>query len=545
MYSVFCIIFFVLFLCLFAGKQKAQLAMAQKLSVEIISPGMINMASLTSMPLTAPAIDIGLEEIQRNYSKILDIGLVYLYNRSFSTCDEAVTGIDFLVSEYYYSRNRNANVTVFFFPGWNQLAVIGAFNDIALRDKTAYPNVIQAGPVMMRQIIAAFVTFLAKYDWKTVYIVYDKVGKSAAIAAAGSFLLAKTLKETNGFTVYTKTVDSAKDDTFSAVLSEIQQVARIVTFWGHADNLRKFMIAAHFRNMTTGDYAYMSLSPFEYATPLFGDTTWKHNDTFDAISFQSYRSLFVITATSSGPDAEYTRMLMRTELSRRSAEYYNYTYQANELPTPHIYTQYACMYLLGQLVEQLALEKYSLADKAQTGDLAKWFWGKTLSTPVGSITFDLTGERQIQLEIRQMNLTSGLFTAFLQQNLSAPGQMSELGPITWFGKTLPLDVPLCGFNGLTGICAINLGNQTRLIVQSSTIALAVIIVLLVAVFMIARKIYSELHLRSISWEFSPGTQVQINNKSLSVIIILRCLSVMAIDDDQTAASFYPSSLKLE
>ncbi|XP_055343424.1 atrial natriuretic peptide receptor 1-like [Paramacrobiotus metropolitanus] len=468
-------------------------------SVEIISPGIAYVSSLSSLPMTGPAIDIGVEDIQRIYSNYFQVKLTYLYNLSILNCDDAAAGFDYMVSDYYYRKRRPVNLTLFTYPGcymeaiavaklgagWNQLVLVGSYNENTWRNKALYPNLIQAGPIMARPILAVILSIFQKFSWRTVYVVCDKGGTAGAVSVIGSQAVTARLRATPGSVAYLSTVDTTKNDTFTATIRDIKTTARIISFWGHANALRKFMIEAHQNNMTNGEYVYVALGPFEYPTPLYGNITWQYNDEFDEIAFEAYKSLFVVIPSSSGE-----------ALIRRSKSKYNYTYKPGDVPNPIVVTQIGCIHMLGTIInETLTGANGSSLFIENSGGLAKRFWNRTIQTPVGPFSFDEVGERRVQQEVQQMNLSTGKFEAFMYQD-PYTFRLVSVKPLVWFSGDLPRDIPECGFTGQTGPCALAAENARRAVIAIAVGVIVGVTVVLVSSALIVRKLTAESQLKA-------------------------------------------------
>ncbi|XP_055343306.1 uncharacterized protein LOC129591590 [Paramacrobiotus metropolitanus] len=364
-------------------------------TVEIITPGMIRAFGMSNLPLTGPAMDLGLEHIQKIYAEFFSVKQTYIFNHSFATCDDAADGFHFMLSDYYYRRRLNSTIVVFAYPG----------------------------------------------------------GTAGIVASVISQAIAGQIQATPHAAAYFTTVDSSKSQSFATVLQEIKKTARIVMFFGHADILRNFMIQAAQNNMTDGDYVYITMTPYEYFTSLYGNVTWQNYDEWDEIAFAAYRSLLLVIPSPSSPAARRTRESLYPELIRRSKADYNYTYRQNDVPTPIAITQYACMRMLGMVINA-TLSTLTSSDSIipESGFMAKWFWNRTVETPVGTISFDEVGERQIQLEVQQLNFSTGNFEPVMIQD-AATFWLKPIKPVEWFSGEMPLDMPECGFSGKTGPCA--------------------------------------------------------------------------------------------
>ncbi len=107
--------FWILLIVLFFIESSKQLT--SKFALEIISPGNFQLVSVSSMPITAPALDLAVEDVNRKYGEIMTVRLTYLYNKTFSSCEELIAGVDYMVANYYYQRPTQVSATVFIFPG--------------------------------------------------------------------------------------------------------------------------------------------------------------------------------------------------------------------------------------------------------------------------------------------------------------------------------------------------------------------------------------------------------------------------------------------
>ncbi|OQV17441.1 hypothetical protein BV898_08376 [Hypsibius exemplaris] len=451
---------------------------AANFTVEIISPATPGEVAASSMSFTAPAYDLAVHELRRDYSEDFQIRLTYLVNSSVvKSCDDAIANVDGMLAQYYYSRTTVSNLTVLAFPGCakegvsvariaaglNHLVMLGSYADIVFRDRELYPNVIQASAVMARPIISSISSFLAEYSWRTVYFVADTVGVSGFFAIVGSSTVASHLRA-GKCTVYLDLVDSSlvAANPFVSLLNKIRKVARIVNFWGHALSLRKFMV-------------YLFLDVYEYPTWLYGNATWQNFDKDDEDAFSAYQALFVIspTPTVTAHHAISTRERILQELVRRAKHDYGYSYLKNETPTPTVLSNYATLKILGEVLRPL-LRDNSTSGSIDTAVLVRNIIDHTFNTTAGTFSFDSAGERIIPFDVKQLNTTTGGFDTVLRQNPKNLLRFLTVRQVIWRGGEPPLDEPICGFSGQIGPCA-DKGTDVALIAGVTVFGLGVII----------------------------------------------------------------------
>ncbi|OQV12321.1 hypothetical protein BV898_13432 [Hypsibius exemplaris] len=180
-------------------------------TVEVLSPATTGLISPGSMPLTAPAFDLAMSELERDYSHQFRINITYIANSSLiRSCNDLAANIDLMTAEYYYHRTHQPNLTVLAFPGcaaadtvsisqlamaWQHLVIIGFYSDPIFHNKAFYPTVIAAAATSSRNSLGAVISFIFQFKWRIVYIVADVPRGSGTVANSGSASLAAALHE--------------------------------------------------------------------------------------------------------------------------------------------------------------------------------------------------------------------------------------------------------------------------------------------------------------------------------------------------------------
>ncbi|OQV23177.1 hypothetical protein BV898_02911 [Hypsibius exemplaris] len=303
-----------------------------------------------------------------------------------------------------------------------------------LRNRELYPNVIQAGPVMAGAVTTSVASLVLRFNWTLVYQVLDTAGMTFFVATTGAAVVGARLKAV-GCSVLTRSIASTSADRpLDRVLSDIENSARIIIFWGHALTLRRFMISAHRSNMTGADYVYIFFYPYEYIISQFGNVTWQNDDEDDLVKICCFCPFMCkITQNSNAPSLDSLSRLRRTarcfanashrssrdqqrlldQFVARSQRDYNYTFAKNDWPFPAVLSLYASVSILRTTLD--GLRKDELSKLSGSAVLASRMVNRTFETGgSGTYTFDHAGERLINFDVRQLNLSTGTFEAVLR-----------------------------------------------------------------------------------------------------------------------------------
>ncbi|OQV23178.1 hypothetical protein BV898_02911 [Hypsibius exemplaris] len=284
-----------------------------------------------------------------------------------------------------------------------------------LRNRELYPNVIQAGPVMAGAVTTSVASLVLRFNWTLVYQVLDTAGMTFFVATTGAAVVGARLKAV-GCSVLTRSIASTSADRpLDRVLSDIENSARIIIFWGHALTLRRFMISAHRSNMTGADYVYIFFYPYEYIISQFGNVTWQNDDEDDLTALAAYVALLVVLPTPAtgphGTNNDYWINLWldpngtTTTHSQKTTGVPEKTFYAqSHIVNPHLAVP-------GSTVA--VCQRFHLANRSAV--LASRMVNRTFETGgSGTYTFDHAGERLINFDVRQLNLSTGTFEAVLR-----------------------------------------------------------------------------------------------------------------------------------
>ncbi|GAV06514.1 hypothetical protein RvY_16487-1 [Ramazzottius varieornatus] len=311
------------------------------ISVEIISVGNIHAAStLASLPYVAPGMSIALEKVQKSFGNSVSFKHTLLYDNQYKTCAVFTDNVDYLVSNYFYSkRTVQYNMTVFIgagcterlsmgklIRGWNSLMMIGGAGETVFRNKKLYPNVVLGGNNAIKSHISSFTRFFARYSWSSIYVLLDSSATPWHLLVVGNLVSGLNSKNIQMKSAKTDIRNPNASGDLAVTLRDIRSSSRVIVFLGFPTEFRAFMLQVRTENMTNGDYVYVVNEPFHHRT-YYGNLTWMYGTQRDQEAEQAFKSVFLIT---SAPETNTHLQTLENELKMRSLRDFNFTYAPDE-----------------------------------------------------------------------------------------------------------------------------------------------------------------------------------------------------------------------
>ncbi|GAV06435.1 hypothetical protein RvY_16429 [Ramazzottius varieornatus] len=360
---------------------------SEPIHVEIISVGNIHPTSISSLPYTAPAMTVALEELRHSFGDSVMFKHTLLYDVRCRSCNDLTDNVDRLVAEYYYSRQEQPNVTAFIAPGcterinfaklvrgWNHLLMIGGNGELIFRNKQLFPNVILAGKNAVKSYTDLFRRLFRQFKWRNIYIILDTSAKPFHLLLAPNLLSA--LATDRRFDVkYAKTSEISSESDFDSSLRDIQATSR----GRQIQPPRPRSLGAAER------YAGSEL------TAGFLEAR------------DAFRSAFVITASPELPANVTLIQSLNARFKELSKHDYNLTYGPNE-----------------EILQEILSGNYSddsLWQFLRNGSaMAELFSNRSFQLPTTTIEFDEVGERKQSLNVKQfLNNSSDPTTSMIMR----------------------------------------------------------------------------------------------------------------------------------
>ncbi|GAV02260.1 hypothetical protein RvY_12851 [Ramazzottius varieornatus] len=236
----------------------------------------------------------------------------------------------------------------------------------------------------------------------------------------------------------------ANNELYDRILREGNSTSRVFVIFSNASVVRTIMITAHQLGMTGGDYVYIGVELFD--SQAWGKFTWSVGDSGDREAKQAFECLLLVSLRQNRNDyydafSANVKRLARTNL--------NYTFGAFEEIDPVVTSFYDSIILYATIVNQIIRAGGNVFNGVQIARLMK---DVTFDSPVnGEVRIDPVGDRQFDLTIKSMNPATGRFEVFYSYTVIG-NTMNLSGPLYWPTKSLPPDIPRCGFQDENPVC---------------------------------------------------------------------------------------------
>ncbi|XP_041699154.2 atrial natriuretic peptide receptor 1 isoform X2 [Coregonus clupeaformis] len=272
---------------------------------------------------------------------------------------------------------------------WNIPVVSPTCADQQFLIKKAYPTLTRVfGPFTKMGLF--FVKICEKFGWRRISIIYDH--RPAWIIPAEGI---RYQAEVNNITVakYLEfRTPLGQDNTHTALtqarlLQEVAEVSRIIVISARGEVVRGFLIEAHRRGLTTGDYVFFCFEPYRQEE-MFGKFDWKRGDVDDSVAKQAFKALFLLSLYKPN-DQRYWNF--SNDVIRRSREDFGYGYAPNEKVSVLAAIAHDSVWLYAQALNETLAEH---GDPYNGFTITRKMWNRTITGIQGDVTMDANGDRE-------------------------------------------------------------------------------------------------------------------------------------------------------
>ncbi|OQV19445.1 hypothetical protein BV898_06436, partial [Hypsibius exemplaris] len=212
----------------------------------------------------------------------------------------------------------------------------------------------------------------------------------------------------------TVTVDSKKGRDlvdYDAALVTAGKSARVIIILARSDVTRQFMIFAHKKNMTQGDYVFFYVEPHTKSNlPEFPNLDWRIGDLDDEVARVALTLLIVITFDN-GPSIDQLPSKTAAFIKNRTASQYNFTVPPEQKVSAIAVSAFETT-LMFALIANETVNRPETDHKPNLNDgasFAKAFLNRTFVLPTENLYVTSGGERYPDILASQLNSTSGYF----------------------------------------------------------------------------------------------------------------------------------------
>ncbi|XP_055327366.1 atrial natriuretic peptide receptor 1-like [Paramacrobiotus metropolitanus] len=469
-------------------------------TIEIVTLGYREPIGYPSLAFSAPAIDSAMVEIRAKYKERFEFLHTFLFlPNGTMDCYEIEAQAAYALSEWYYNSKERWDAAAYIAPtcsdmyqinqlvaAWNLLMITSSASGIDQRNKTLAPTWIAAVSASATNYILLPVNLFKYFNWTNIFMVLD-LDSSRSYHAGVDGILKYLPSQIPGFQSTVISVRSSAGIDNRAILLEFNVTSRVLLFFSHSDNLRKFMLQAHAMNMTNGEYVYVAQQIFHDIIE-FGNFSWHYGDQFDETAREAYRSLLFIEGDPVIYSTPSSKLV--NEWKRQSFANFHFKYENNEEVNPVVTATYLSILIFAQVISDTleAEPDFNISDGAL---LASQFYDSSFHFNFTDVYFDLAGERSTKIMINDLNYTTGKYQVAMFQDEKFR-RLHAVLPIDWGGKSnsSPLNQPICGYRGNRGPCALISTDEKRTYATIFGALLGVLLVIfLCSIFAIRRYRY--------------------------------------------------------
>ncbi|OQV17288.1 hypothetical protein BV898_08686 [Hypsibius exemplaris] len=393
------------------------------IQVEIACPGFVDTGRADgALGFSGPAYQAAVEECNRKYAGLLNFSLTFLseednQSRYNATAASLATFGDMsveMVAQWYYTKRLfpSSGTSVIMGTGradFTHLHELAANWNILYFQTVAYtrseyrlpaPPVLSTATISQVSISQTFLHLLLFYQWRAVYLVLDT--DSPPIFNMFFTQLEGILRaSTFSFTLFKREIASRSlersPQRYGPLLEDLGQLSRVMVFFGRADHLRLMMVDAWYRNMTNGEFVYVSWGPDDSGKHArVGNSSWAYGDNLDEIAQRAFASLLFVQQVESDQSARYKAYLEEflADLRRRAKTMFGISYTARQQPGQVILACYSTIVMLAQVLNE-SLASHGEESLHDAMVLASSFLNRTFRDRFVEVYMDQTGMRRI------------------------------------------------------------------------------------------------------------------------------------------------------
>ncbi|XP_055354000.1 atrial natriuretic peptide receptor 1-like [Paramacrobiotus metropolitanus] len=416
----------------------------------------------TSLVYLGPTLSVATEYVSFKYNTTMRFNLTVLSDPVRTTCADLNDNAVRMVSEWQYGQRQGNDLTVYIIPAcvettempylqsqWNNIWISTMSVSPQIRNRQLYPTWIATNYFSLSQCSQLYVALLNKYAWTSVFFVIDTASPPFYYTLASALL--GDLKRDRSMSITVRNIATTLGKPygqFAAILDDIRQASRIVLYFGHAAFLREFLITAAERQMTNGEYVYISVETMK--NKMLGLLHWRYNDSRDEIAFQAFQSLLVVHPRNiyDGPDPT-----LGAEFVKRSQRDYNFTYSLVDQPFISLVDTYLAVTSISQALNDSLSAGEDPANLTGT-TLVKYILNRTFTDDNGGGTIYVDGNGQRRADFTISYFTTGGSREPFMQKLGKSDELTEVTRLTtWANSTFPPpNEPFCGYMNQKKVC---------------------------------------------------------------------------------------------
>uniref|UniRef100_A0A3Q1GG49 Natriuretic peptide receptor 3 n=2 Tax=Acanthochromis polyacanthus TaxID=80966 RepID=A0A3Q1GG49_9TELE len=262
--------------------------------------------------------------------------------------------------------------------------------------KTEFSHLTRIAPSYVK-MAETFTAMFEHFTWKSALLVYedDKEERNCFFTLEGVYHLMAD------YTI--KTYSFSEEDPLNVddILQNIYDIEVMIMCMG-ADKIREIMLAAHKRQLTSGNYMFFNIELFNSSS--YGNGSWKRGDKYDNDARQAYASLNTVTLLRTvKPEFENFLIEMTKSIEKTGLN------DCKDCGNVNMFVEgfHDAMLLYAIALHEAMKSGYS---KKNGTEITSRMWNRTFEGIAGQVSMDVNGDRNGDFSLMAMtNVEAGAY----------------------------------------------------------------------------------------------------------------------------------------
>lgn len=242
-----------------------------------------------------------------------------------------------------------------------------------------------------------FTAMFEHFTWRSALLLYedDKQERNCFFTLEGVYHLMAD------YSIRTHQFSPDEPLNLDDVLQNIHDIEVVIMCMG-ADNIREFMLAAHRRQLTTGNYMFFNIELFNASS--YGNGSWKRGDKYDNDARQAYAALNTVTLLRTvKPEFENFSIELTKSMERTGL------HDCKDCGNVNMFVEgfHDAMLLYAIALHEAMRNGYN---KKNGTEITSRMWNRTFEGIAGQVSMDVNGDRNGDFSLMAMtNVEAGTY----------------------------------------------------------------------------------------------------------------------------------------
>ncbi|OWA50612.1 hypothetical protein BV898_15123 [Hypsibius exemplaris] len=438
-----------------------------------------NTGTSLDVSLVGPAVDLAAERINRDSGSRLNVSIHYFYNISHRTCSEPSAETSDKIAKFYQDEIASSGNSCYAVVSnncddmtgikslvreydWTLLTNVFTSNDFwgSPQTRSSFPAVATGGT--NKGYARAVLDVLQHYKWFHAAVLLETKAGAPFYRDVGN-----VLRETApaSFNLHYYLIERIFDETLSDFLQTAKTRSRVIILLTLGSTALQLLVFLNLQALQD-EVAYGAVTQFSLANA-------------DDSNLLAFRSLLFITYRSQGKNLNQ----FNKDIAERTRSTYNITYKPGIQPFDNkvLRSSFDLVELFAKVVNES-----DTANGCSGLQIVHAMTNRTFALSTGNIYIDAERSRDLDLDIFGFN------TSTREMQIIGTYEWARSSHLGWFiersvewptmDSQPPLDIPVCGFSGDEGPCAV----QSTIVTLIAPLAAFMAAILLAVIVILTR-----------------------------------------------------------